>query len=153
KTPETNIPRFPMNEVQRAMPENKQRNWAAYCDTETRFFETEFDAALHAQNELEVCRREATDGWDEETTEGIAVMQVIARPTKMDPNVDYRCVEYSLERVGPKKPEWKDCPTSPGWWLCEFDDGHCKAVCVFNPADEPMDRRWFGPIPTDPMRQ
>lgn len=48
---------------------------------------------------------------------------------------------------------WRDTPTMPGWWVSQFDDNRCEAVCVHNPADEPMDRRYFGPIPTDPMRE
>ena len=75
------------------------KNFATHCDTEVRFFETEDAAVSHAMSEIEVSRSEKNDGWDEDVTEGIVVMKVIHRAEKIDPNVDYRCVDYRLGSV------------------------------------------------------
>lgn len=50
-------------------------------------------------------------------------------------------------------PAWRDWPDKPGVWVMDFDDGHSEIRIVTDPGNEPSDRRWFGPIPTDPMRQ
>lgn len=73
--------------------------WATHCDTEIRFFDTEQQAIDHACDEIDVCRREANDGWQEEVAESICVMKVVLVARKVDPNADYRCVNYSLQEA------------------------------------------------------
>ncbi len=73
--------------------------FATHCDTEIKFFETLAEAETEAIHQIAVCRREAKDGWDETLTEGICVMVVSHCAVKVDPNADYRCVEYKLALV------------------------------------------------------
>lgn len=75
------------------------KNFASYCDRDIKFFETLEEAEAQANLAIDVSRCEAVDGWDEPTTEGIVVLQVIRRAEKIDPNVDYRCVDYRLSTI------------------------------------------------------
>lgn len=70
-----------------------------HCDTELRNFPTREDAQAHAVGLINQARQEQVDGWDEETTEGIVVLQVVDRAQKVDADADYRCVDYYLADV------------------------------------------------------
>lgn len=50
------------------------------------------------------------------------------------------------------EPAWRDYPITPGLYLMDFDDGSNEFRHVLEPGNEPSDRRWYGPIPEDPMR-
>lgn len=72
------------------------KRFATHCDTEIKWFDTLAEAESEAISQIEVSRREQHDGWNEELTEGIVVMQLVRRAVKVDPNADYRCVDYKL---------------------------------------------------------
>lgn len=74
-------------------------HYATHCDTELKFFATEDLAIANALSEIIVCRSEACDGWPEDVVDGICVMQVTHRAVKVDPDADYRCVDYHLAVV------------------------------------------------------
>jgi len=68
-------------------------NFASYCDTELKWFETEAEAIAEANRQIEISRQESADyGWDEEVTDGIVVFQVVHRAEKISSNgyMDYR---------------------------------------------------------------
>lgn len=75
---------------------SKKPSWAVHCDTEIDFFDTEDEAVARANDHISVSRAEAFDGWDEATTDWIVVLKVVHRAKKVDPNADYRLVDYEL---------------------------------------------------------
>jgi len=86
---------------------SKMPSWAVHCDTEIDFFDTEEEAVARANAHIAVSRAEAFDGWDEATTDWIVVLKVTHRAKKVDPNADYRLVDYTLvsedEVLGPQE--------------------------------------------------
>lgn len=74
------------------------KNFASHCDTELRFHDTEEQAIGQAHRDIASCREQANDGWPEDVANEICVMKVVYRAAKVDPDADYRAVDYQLVR-------------------------------------------------------
>ena len=76
-----------------------KKRFAAHCDTDLTFHDSQADAEFEANRNIAILREEAFDGWDEDTAEEITVLKVVKVARKVDPNADYRCVDYELRSL------------------------------------------------------
>ena len=81
---------------QRAKKMTGAKNYAVHCDGAITFHEKLEEADRAATEEISISRASKEDGWDEELAEGIVVMQVLKRATKVDPDAYYLNVDYEL---------------------------------------------------------
>lgn len=107
------------------------KNFASYCDTETRFHDTEEQAVDAALQCIQAMRDDTFDGWDELTTDNIVVMQVIRRAVKINPSAPYQNVDYRLGTI-PEPHKWTQSPpTEQGTYWHWNGDTDCAPYPTF----------------------